>query len=54
MTLLLERQGTESPEGDLLVKLDETKFLGDLNAAQQQLKSLDQSLASIRRRKIDP
>ena len=37
------RTGDRVSEGDLLVKLDETKFLGDLNAAQQQLKSLDQS-----------
>ena len=39
-------------EGDLLVKLDETKFLGDLNAAQQQLKSLDQSLALLEEERL--
>ena len=41
------RTGDRVSEGDLLVKLDETKFLGDLNAAQQQLKSLDLSLIHI-------
>ena len=41
------RTGDRVSEGDLLIKLDETKFLGDLNSAQQQLKSLDQSLSSF-------
>ena len=35
--------GDKVNKGDLLVKLDETKFLGDLNSSQQQLKSLEQS-----------
>ena len=46
------RTGDRVSEGDLLVKLDETKFLGDLNAAQQQLKSLDQSLALLEEERL--
>ena len=46
------RTGDKVSEGDLLVKLDETKFLGDLNAAQQQLKSLDQSLALLEEERL--
>ena len=38
------RTGDKVKQGELLVKLDETKFLGDLNSARQQLKSLEQSL----------
>ena len=39
-------------KGDLLIKLDETKFLGDLNSAQQQLKSLKQSLALLEEERL--
>ena len=46
------RTGDRVSEGDLLVKLDETKFLGDLNSAQQQLKSLDQSLALLEEERL--
>ena len=45
------RTGDKVSEGDLLVKLDETKFR-DLNAAQQQLKSLDQSLALLEEERL--
>ena len=38
------RTGDQVNQGELLVKLDETQFLGDLNSAEQQLKSLEQSL----------
>ena len=38
------RTGDKVTQGELLVKLDETQFLGDLNSAEQQLKSLEQSL----------
>ena len=36
----------------MLVKLDETKFLGDLNSSQQQLKSLEQSLALLEEERL--
>lgn len=38
------KTGQKVQENDLLVKLDETQFLGDLNSANQQLISLEQSL----------
>jgi adhesin transport system membrane fusion protein len=41
------KTGDKVKQNDLLVKLDETKFLGDLNSAEQQLKSLEQSLSLL-------
>ena len=42
------RTGDSVSEGDLLVKLDETKFLGDLNSAKQQRLSLNESLELLK------
>ena len=44
--------GDKVNKGDLLVKLDETKFLGDLNSSQQQLKSLEQSLTLLEEERL--
>ena len=44
--------GEKVNKGDLLVKLDETKFLGDLNSSQQQLKSLEQSLTLLEEERL--
>ena len=41
------KTGDKVKQNDLLVKLDETKCLGDLNSAEQQLKSLEQSLSLL-------
>ena len=46
------RTGDRVKEGELLVKLDETKFLGDLNSARQQLKSLEQSLELLEEERL--
>ena len=46
------RTGDRVKEGELLVKLDETKFLGDLNSARQQLKSLEQSLELLEQERL--
>ncbi len=47
------RTGDRVNEGDLLVKLDETKFLGDLNSANNNLNHLINLSIFIRRRKIN-
>ena len=44
--------GDKVNEGDLLVKLDETQFLGDLNSAKQQLKSLEESLLLLEEERL--
>lgn len=41
------KMGQRVQEDDLLIKLDETQFLGDLNSANQQLQSLEESLALL-------
>ena len=41
------KTGQRVQEDDLLIKLDETQFLGDLNSANQQLQSLEESLALL-------
>jgi len=41
------KTGQQVSEGDLLLKLDETQFRGDLNSARQQLKSLNESLSLL-------
>jgi|TARA_B110000305_G_scaffold63852_1_gene71062 adhesin transport system membrane fusion protein len=38
------KTGQQVAKGDLLIKLDETQFRGDLNSARQQVKSLKESL----------
>jgi adhesin transport system membrane fusion protein len=47
------KTGDKVKQNDLLVKLDETKFLGDLNSAEQQLKSLEQSLSLLEEERND-
>lgn len=46
------KTGQKVQENDLLVKLDETQFLGDLNSANQQLISLDQSLELLEEERL--
>ena len=46
------KTGQRVKENDLLVKLDETQFLGDLNSANQQLKSLEQSLELLEEERL--
>ena len=41
------KTGQQVSKGDLLIKLDETQFNGDLNSARQQLKSLGESLSLL-------
>ena len=46
------KTGQKVQENDLLVKLDETQFLGDLNSATQQLISLEQSLELLEEERL--
>ena len=46
------KTGQRVKKNDLLVKLDETQFLGDLNSANQQLKSLEQSLELLEEERL--
>ena len=46
------KTGQKVQENDLLVKLDETQFLGDLNSANQQLISLEQSLELLEEERL--
>ena len=46
------KTGQRVQEGDLLIKLDETQFLGDLNSANQQLQSLEESLALLEEERL--
>ena len=46
------KTGQKVQENDLLVKLDETQFLGDLNSANQQLISLKQSLELLEEERL--
>ena len=46
------KTGQRVQENDLLVKLDETQFLGDLNSANQQLISLEQSLELLEEERL--
>lgn len=46
------KTGQRVKENDLLVKLDETQFLGDLNSANQQLMSLEQSLELLEEERL--
>ena len=46
------KTGQRVKENDLLVKLDETQFLGDLNSANQQLTSLEQSLELLEEERL--
>ena len=46
------KTGQKVQENDLLVKLDETQFLGDLNSANQQLFSLEQSLELLEEERL--
>jgi adhesin transport system membrane fusion protein len=46
------KTGRKVQENDLLVKLDETQFLGDLNSANQQLISLEQSLELLEEERL--
>lgn len=44
--------GDQVAKGDLLIKLDETKFLGDLNSSKQQLIALEQSLSLLEEERL--
>ena len=44
--------GDQLAKGDLLIKLDETKFLGDLNSSKQQLIALEQSLSLLEEERL--
>ena len=46
------KTGQRVKKNDLLVKLDETQFLGDLNSANQQLTSLEQSLELLEEERL--
>ena len=46
------KTGQKVQENDLLVKLDETQFLGDLNSANQQLISLEKSLELLEEERL--
>ena len=46
------KTGQRVEKNDLLVKLDETQFLGDLNSANQQLTSLEQSLELLEEERL--
>ena len=46
------KTGQKVQENDLLIKLDETQFLGDLNSANQQLISLEQSLELLEEERL--
>ena len=46
------KTGQRVEKNDLLVKLDETQFLGDLNSGNQQLTSLEQSLELLEEERL--
>ena len=46
------KTGQRVKKNDLLIKLDETQFLGDLNSANQQLTSLEQSLELLEEERL--
>lgn len=45
---LYVKTGQKVKQGDVLIKLDNTEFLGDLNSAKQQSSSLEDSLSLLR------
>ena len=45
---LYVKTGQKVKQGDVLIKLDNTEFLGDLNSAKQQSRALEDSLSLLR------